>query len=231
MIWKVWVVSLFGALLCLDRVFIQAMVSRPIVAGPLVGLILNDPYTGLVAGAFIELFWIDQLPIGGHLPPNDTIVSVLVAASAIEASRMLGAMPRGLIAMAVLIAVPMGLAARPMEHWFARVNGTLAKKAVEDACRGDARSISRGHWSAVLRYGLTAWAAILVALPAGIFLLSWGYPRLSPAIKRGLDLVYTILPLIGAAVALNTIHQRGAVPIFCALFLAAAILFGVFRGA
>jgi len=231
MIWKVLAVSIFGAVLCLDRVFIQAMFSRPIVTAPLVGLILNDPYTGLIVGAFIELFWIDQLPIGGHCPPNDTIVSVLVTASAIEASRLLGAMPRGLIALAVLITIPIGLAAQRIEHWFIRVNGTLAKKAVEDACHGDTRSISRGHWSAVLRYGLASWATILVALPAGIFLLSWGYPRLPSAITRGLDLVYMILPLVGAAVALNTIHQRGTVPIFCAVFLGASILFGIIRGA
>ncbi len=51
------------------------------------------------------------------------------------------------------------------------------------------------------------------------------------AITRGLDLVYMILPLIGAAVALNTIHQRGTVPIFCAVFLAVSIFLGILRGA
>ncbi len=231
MIWKVAVVSVIGAVLCLDRVFIQAMFSRPIVAAPLVGLVLNDPYTGLVAGAFMELFWIDQLPIGGHCPPNDTIVSVLITASAIEAAASLGGMPRGLIAMAVLVILPLGFAAQRMELRLVQANGTLAKKAVEDARRGEARSISAGHWSAVLRYGLASWAAILVTLPAGIFLLDWGYPRLSPAIKRGLDLVYMILPLVGTAVALNTVKQRGIVPIFCAVFLAASVLFSLIRGA
>ena len=58
MIVNVLIVSIVGGILCLDRIFVQALISRPIVAAPVIGLILGDPYTGLIAGAFIELFWI-----------------------------------------------------------------------------------------------------------------------------------------------------------------------------
>lgn len=53
MILNVITVSVVGGILCLDRVVLQVMISRPIVAAPLIGLILGDLYTGLVAGAFI----------------------------------------------------------------------------------------------------------------------------------------------------------------------------------
>jgi PTS system mannose-specific IIC component len=38
-----------------------------------------------------------------------------------------------------------------------------------------------------------------------------------------LSLTYYFLPLLGIAVALNTIKLRGAVPVFCVVFLIAAV--------
>ena len=70
MILKIIIVSVVGGILCLDRVVLQAMISRPIVAAPVIGLILGDPYTGLIVGAFIELFWIDRFPIGAYFLPT-----------------------------------------------------------------------------------------------------------------------------------------------------------------
>ena len=90
MILKLVVVSIVGGILCLDRIVLQVMISRPIVAAPLTGLILGDPYTGLITGAFIELFWIDRLPIGAYIPPNDTVAAILITASSIESAPLLG---------------------------------------------------------------------------------------------------------------------------------------------
>ena len=82
-----------GTLICLDRVFVQFMISRPIVAGPLIGLALGDPYTGLTAGALLELLWIDRIPVGPYVPPNDTFVAILTTAGAILAAPVWGIPP------------------------------------------------------------------------------------------------------------------------------------------
>lgn len=219
MIMNVLIVSIVGGILCLDRIFVQAMISRPIVAAPVIGLILGDPYTGLIAGAFIELFWLDRLPIGAYIPPNDTIAAVLIAAGAIETGRILGYLPEGLIALAVLLFIPMAMLAQKMELRVIQGNERLARDAMRDAAQGDIRSISRNHLRAALRGWLLPAAMILTALPLGVGAMAWAYPRLAPWTVRGLELVYGFLPLIGAAVAFNAIHQRGALPIFCAVFL------------
>lgn len=44
------------------------MISRPIFAGPLIGLILGDLQTGLIVGASVELMFMGVLPIGGSVP-------------------------------------------------------------------------------------------------------------------------------------------------------------------
>lgn len=230
MILDLMIVSAAGGLLCLDRVLVQTMISRPIVAAPVIGLILGDPYTGLVAGAFIELFWIDRLPIGAYIPPNDTAAAILITAAAVGSGRLLGDLPQGLISLAILIFVPLGIVAQKMDSLIVRGNEKQAREALEDAKRGDVRGIARKHLFAIVKTYLLSAVFILIALPAGAGLLIWLYPRLSPWMVRGLALLYAVLPLIGAAVALNTIHIRGAVPVFCAVFLAATAVFGFIRG-
>jgi PTS system mannose-specific IIC component len=229
MILKVMIVSFAGGIICLDRVVLQAMISRPIVAAPVMGFILGDPYTGLIAGAFIELFWIDRLPIGAYIPPNDTMAAILITASSIESARLLGNISQGLIALSVLIFIPLGILAQRMELWISRGNEKLTRDALNDAARGDIRSIARKHLSAILKTCLLSAVFIMIALPIGITAMTWLYPRLTSFVIRGLTLLYSLLPLVGAAVALNTINVRGTVPIFCAVFLAATVVLGLIR--
>ena len=230
MILKLVAVSIAGGILCLDRIVLQAMISRPIVAAPLIGLILGDPYTGLIAGAFIELFWIDRLPIGAYIPPNDTVVAILITASSIESARLLGGFSQGLIALAALIVIPLGILAQRIELWISTGNEKLVEEAVSDAARADVRSIARRHLSAILKTYLLSVAFILIALSIAIPAMTWIYPRLASPITRGLTLLYGLFPLLGAAVALNTVNIRGAVPIFCAAFLCVTAIIGFIRG-
>ena len=229
MMLKVIVVSIAGGVLCLDRVVLQAMISRPIVAAPLIGLILGDPYTGLIAGAFIELFWIDRLPIGTYIAPNDTVVAILITASSIESAQLLGGISQGLIALAVLIIIPLGILAQRMDLWISKGNEKLVEEALNDAARGDMRSIARKHLSAILKTYLMSVAFILIALPIGIIAMTWLYPRLAIQIVRGLTLLYGLFPLLGAAVALNTINIRGSIPVFCSAFLIVTVIIGFIR--
>ncbi|MDA8126428.1 MAG: PTS sugar transporter subunit IIC [Deltaproteobacteria bacterium] len=230
MILDVLLVSFVGGMLCLDRVVLQAMFSRPIVAAPAIGLLLGDGYTGLIAGAFVELFWIDRLSLGGYIPPNETVVAVLITAASVLAGQILGQLPQGLIVLAVLLFLPLGVAVQKLEFSLCRKNEIVFKEALADAERGDTKAIADKHLRSVLRYYLLSAAFILIALPLGIVLLCAVYPRLAGFAVRGLGLLYGILPLLGCAVALNTITIRGAIPVFCAAFLVATFAMNFVRG-
>ena len=53
-----------AVLLGLDRTAaLQIMISRPLVAGPLVGLLLGDALTGLTVGMLLELLWLCRMPV------------------------------------------------------------------------------------------------------------------------------------------------------------------------
>ena len=108
MFWNVLITSFAGGIICLDRIFLQVMVSRPVVAGPIIGLILNDPFTGLLCGALVELLWIDRLPIGTYVPPNDSITTVIITAAAIITGNTFGHHSRELATFCILLFLPLG---------------------------------------------------------------------------------------------------------------------------
>lgn len=56
---------------------------RPVVIGPLVGLILGDVQTGLLVGGSLELVWMGMVPLAGAQPPNVVIGGVVGTAFAI----------------------------------------------------------------------------------------------------------------------------------------------------
>jgi PTS system mannose-specific IIC component len=229
MITNVFLASIVGGFLCLDRVFLLLMLSRPIVAAPIIGFILGDTYAGLIAGALTELLWIDRIRLSMYFPPNDTIVSILIAASSIEAGVILGTLPYGLISLSVVFFVPFGRIAQRMDIWTAKDNGSAVDLVMQKAINGDADPISINHLLPLLKTWLLSSSFLMVSLLAGIYLLSSLFPLLPPWTVRGLDLFYAMVPLIGTAVALNSVHTRGAFPVFCGVFLLGTILFYYFK--
>ncbi|QBJ34404.1 PTS N-acetylgalactosamine transporter subunit IIC [Hafnia alvei] len=75
---------------------------RPVVIGPLVGLILGDVQTGLLVGGSLELVWMGMVPLAGAQPPNVVIGGVIGTAFAI----LTHADPK----VAIGIAVPFAIA-------------------------------------------------------------------------------------------------------------------------
>lgn len=215
--------SFCGGLLCLDRIFIQAMISRPIIIAPIIGLILNNPYAGLIIGAMIEMFWIDRIPIGIYIPPNDSLVAVLATSVAILAGQKLGSVSPELIAFSILLFIPFGILAKQIDILIIKSNDILSDRALEDAKKSNIRGIEQKTYLGLIKV-LSFYIIYLLVLQA-IFIpaVIWVYPKLASTIIKMLTMIYYFLPLLGIAVALNTIKLRGAIPVFCAIFLIIAV--------
>jgi len=228
---KIICISFAGGLLCLDRVFIQAMISRPVIIAPVVGIILGNPYAGLIVGAILELLWIDRLPIGIYVPPNDSIAAAFAAALAILAGQSLGAVTSELMALAILVAIPFGILAKKIDVKIIESNNLLSDQALAAAKVGDFRTIERKTYLGLTKVFLSYFVSLLILQITFIPLLIWIYPRLPAQIHTMLSLTYFFLPLLGIAVGINTIKLRGAIPVFCVIFLlvaAALEFFNVF---
>ncbi len=106
-----------------------------------------------------------------------------------------------------------------MDVWVRHYNDRLAREVLEEVKAGNIRAVSRNHLRAILRTWLLATAFIFVAAVAGLFLTQIIFPPLPSSVLRMLHYTYFFLPLLGIGVALNTIQHRGAIPLFCGVFL------------
>ena len=226
---KIILLSFCGGLLSLDRVFIQAMISRPVVIAPLIGLLLNNPYAGLIIGAFIELIWIDRIPVGTYIPPNDSIAAILATSTAIIAGQAVGGVFPELIALSILIAIPCGILAKKMDTLIIKSNDILSDRALEDAKNNDIRKIEQKVYLSLAKVFLFTSLYLLIIQTIFIPLVIWAYPIFPAAFLSTLSFAYYFLPLLGIAVAINTIKLRGAIPIFCVIFLVVAVFLEFFH--
>jgi len=207
----------------------QAMISRPVVIAPLMGLLLGNLYAGLIIGAIIELIWIDRLPIGTYIPPNDSLTAVLAVAIALISGSATGGVTPQIIALAVILAIPFGSLAKQMDVMIIQSNNVLSDQALRDAQENNLRAIERKNYLGLLKvfffYGVFMLAAQAVVIP----LVIWGYPRLNEPLLKALSFTYYFLPLLGIAVALNMLKLRNAVPVICAVFLVVSMLLEFFH--
>jgi len=224
-LWKILLIATTGGTMCLDRIVLQAMISRPVVAGTVTGWMLGDPVVGLLVGALMELFWIDHLPIGTYIPPNETIVTILAVSAVVLSSDGTSAgIPREAVALSLLLFLPAAYLAQKGEESLVVLNEGLAKKAVAAGEEGDLGAVSRLHWKAVGRYWLFSTGLLAGLLAVGIPLVSWLLANLSDPVRAALRLTYLAFPILGMAAALKAFSQRRALPVFCALYLAAVVL-------
>jgi len=222
MVLKVILISFVGSLLCLDRVFMQTMVCRPVIIAPVIGILLGNPYAGLVIGAILELFWMERIPIGIYIPPNDSIAAALAASTAILSGQALGSVTKELMALSILLAVPFGIIAKRMDVKIVESNNLLSDQALEAAKKLDIRAIERKTYLGMAKL-FAFYIVVLVTLQfILIYLLILIYPGLPSEIMVMLSMIYYFLPLLGIAVAINTIKLRGAIPVFCGIFLVVA---------
>jgi mannose PTS system EIIC component len=226
---KIILISFVGGLLCLDRVFIQAMISRPIIIAPVIGSILGDPYAGLIIGAILELFWIDRVPIGIYIPPNDSIAAAMAASTAILTSQALGIVAKELMALSILLAIPFGILAKKMDVKIIESNNVLSDQALDDAKALDIRAIERKTYLGLAKVSIFYIVLLFILQLIFIPVMIWIYPKLPVQVNAMLSLTYYFLPLVGIAVALNTIKLRRAIPVFCAIFLVVAMAMEFFH--
>ena len=59
-----------GLLLTENLGYGHIQISRPVFAGPIIGLLMGDLQTGLIVGGTVEMMFMGVFPVGGSVPPN-----------------------------------------------------------------------------------------------------------------------------------------------------------------
>ncbi len=199
--------GVWGGLMALERrAFLQAMLSRPLVAATVTGLIAEDVLSGLFVGLVFELFHLGGASLGGAHADHDTLPAVAAAGLAGSVGHATGndATP-AIWALSILVCAPFGRAGLLLENRLdlrARKYFGRALTAVEAGnVRSAARQNLRAMWPQFVFYGL-----ICAAAEASGPQVARVAAELPAAVMRGLAWAYPALGVVAAAVAVHGSH-------------------------
>ena len=133
------------------------------------------------------------------------------------------------MALSILLAIPFGILAKKMDVKIIESNNVLSDQALNDAKALDIRAIERKTYLGLAKVSIFYIVLLFILQLIFIPVMIWIYPKLPVPVNAMLSLTYYFLPLVGIAVALNTIKLRRAIPVFCAIFLVVAILLELFH--
>ncbi|MBI5328630.1 MAG: PTS sugar transporter subunit IIC [Deltaproteobacteria bacterium] len=243
-IWQSFLASVVGGLISLDRTAaLQIMVSRPIVTAPVIGYMLGDAMTGLAIGGVLELLWIGELPIGGHIPPHEVIMTALITAVSLIGHKAL--MGTGIdifpwkfgradiifiIGFTILIVIPMDMICKRIDAAARSLNGRFLNTALTDLNSGFSKSVEINNMKGLGIFFILNFTTIFVLIITGILLIYFLLPSLPAVVVMSLPLA------CGAAVilSLSSVYSAGysskSLPVFLATtFIVAAFLAVIIR--
>lgn len=211
--------GLVAMLTGLDRVaLVQVMISRPLVAAPLTGLVLGNPLLGLEVGMLLELLWLGRLPVGAAIPPDDTQVAVGATVLAFSMGQMLDLVGMPMVILAVLVAIPLGKFGQIFDRLARKVNDRLAVAGLKALGNGNTNGLERRHLVGLISFAVSSLATACVIVLIGSVILFYTAPQLIGAVRdTGLSLQYSLI-IVGAASLLGTINVNRSISLFCAAF-------------
>ena len=207
-------VALFGYL---EVVFGNSMIQRPIVMGPLVGLVLGDFKTGLEVGATLELAFMGSVAIGAALPPEITAGGLLGTAFAISTGNGTEA--------ALALSLPIATISLLITNvFFLTIRAYLLHKSDSYAVNGNVKGVNRMDIISSL-----SWPIFMAVLMAGSFYV--GGPTVQAILEMipdfvndGLSVATGILPALGFALLASMLINKKVAPFFLLGFVLSAYL-------
>ncbi|OBU37747.1 PTS N-acetylgalactosamine transporter subunit IIC [Photobacterium phosphoreum] len=189
---------------------------RPVVLGPLVGLILGDLQTGILVGGTLELIWMGLAPLAGAQPPNVIIGTIVGTAFAITTK----VEPN----VAVGVAVPFAVAVQMGITLLFSAMSAVMSKCDQMAENADTKGIETINYLALLVLGSFYFLCAFLPVYFGAEHAGTMVQMLPQQLIDGLGVAGGIMPAVGFAVLMKIMMKNVYIPYFILGFVAAAWL-------
>ena len=189
MIDNILLLGLWGVVVGLDMASVaQTMLSRPLVAGFIAGLIVGDPAGGLMMGVVLEFFALEVLPVGAARYPDFGLGAVVAVATAAGSPSVLGT---GLgVGVGLMVAYVGGYGA----HLVKVMNGADVERHTTLLDSGSASAVYGVQFRGLAREATRAALVMVLGLATAALLR-----HVVPITLQGA--VYLRIGVVGAAIA------------------------------
>lgn len=182
------------------------MISRPVVGGAIVGLLMGDLQTGLIVGGSVELMYMGVLPIGGSIPPNAHVAGMISTVFAISSG--------GNAEIGIALALPIGILAQFLTMLIWNINIFLMHLADKEIAEGNVRKVELIHMSGLITFFLAYFAATFLAVYFGSDFVQRVVDNIPNWLNLGLTVASGILPAVGMAMLLKMMNFKKYWPFF-----------------
>ncbi len=206
MLYEALLVAVWAFFCGIDKYDVALNIHRPLITGPVIGLIMGDMQVGLIAGATLELAWLGLVPNAGAQPPDVTLGTIAAVAFAV----MTGQSPEVAMGVGMPIAVIMQML---VIGFFAMTAFTMGK-ADDCADRGDSKGIDN------LLYATITLRAVLYAVVAFLTVYfgehgaAWIDENAPTVLLEGLGIGARMVPAIGFAMLLKIMWSKEVAGVF-----------------
>jgi fructoselysine and glucoselysine-specific PTS system IID component len=192
------------------------LLNRPLVLGPLVGLVLGDFTQGIVIGATLELIFMGNIKVGAAIPPDVITGGVLGTAFAIIS----GKGP----AVALALAVPISILAEMVVSGLFIFRSGFNKKFNQYAEEGDYHKLQWLHIFSGLLKPLLMGLITFLALQLGADVMKAFLDQIPEWVNTGLQVAGNMLPALGFALLMNVMFNKKVAPYFFLGFILSSYL-------
>lgn len=189
-----------------SRVFGMCMMDRPLVLGPIVGLILGDVKTGIVVGASLELVMMGVVGIGAATPPDTISGGILATVFAISAKLDISA--------AVALALPIATLGQMTGILVRTINGYFVHKADKAAAEGDFKGVERALWSGAALFFIAYFLLVFAGALLGSSVIGAFVDKIPAKVISGFKVASGMLPALGIAILMQILLQKKNVAFF-----------------
>ncbi len=192
-------IGLWGGMVSLDTTaFLQIMISRPLVACTVMGMILGDVQLGFLIGMLLEPAYISELPVGAAKFSESNVGAATSAAAAILTTSRFPDRVTAVIVIVLIASVPISAAGGALVGVMRRFNTRNYTRLL------DRRLISPKNVRAAHTAGLAAAFLLGFVLAAGAAgLLTIMLPALLNVLPQKYDKI--LQPAIGGLLAAESI--------------------------
>ncbi|MFV0255717.1 MAG: PTS mannose/fructose/sorbose/N-acetylgalactosamine transporter subunit IIC [Erysipelotrichaceae bacterium] len=183
-----------------SRIFGQNMLDRPLILGPIVGLILGDVGTGIIMGGSLELIFMGFVGIGVSTPADTNVGGILGTAFAILSGLEIGT--------AVTLALPIAMLANFIGIFVRTVNSAWQHRADKFADEGNAKGVARTMWYGAALFFICPAIVVFLGVIFGSDAANYIVSVIPDQVMDGLRVASGVLPAIGLALLLDITFDK-----------------------
>ena len=178
------------------------MIDRPLVLGPLVGLILGDFTTGIIVGGSLELIMMGVVGIGSATPPDAILATAFAIVSKLDVSA------------AVALALPIASLGQVVGILVRTANGFFVHMADKAAEEGDFGGIDRALWGGAFLFFIAYFLLVFLGAYLGSSVISTFVKMIPKFVTNGLNAASGMLPALGIAILMQLLFDKKNVAFF-----------------